>query len=161
MSPVDQPVYIRLAQPDDAPVIAEVIRRAFGQYRDQLTPESGALRETPAAIALELARDSDAILALRGAQLVGCVMIKPQASELYCGRLAVLPEQRGQGIARQLIEAVQAEARSRKLAAVSLSVRIVLTDNQRFFTALGFTETSRAAHPGFEYPTMIHMRKAL
>ena len=53
------------------------------------------------------------------------------------------------------------ETRRRELAGVCLGVRIVLTENQRLFTALGYVEYSREAHPGFDYPTSINMRKAL
>jgi hypothetical protein len=44
---------------------------------------------------------------------------------------------------------------------VRLGVRVVLTENQRLFGALGYRETSREPHPGFDYPTSINMRKAL
>ena len=77
------------------------------------------------------------------------------------GRLAVVPEARGQGIARRLIEAVEDEARRRELAGVRLGVRIVLTENQRFFASLGYVEISREAHEGFDHPTSINMRKTL
>jgi hypothetical protein len=60
-----------------------------------------------------------------------------------------------------LVGAVEGEAVRRGLAGVRLGVRIVLTENQRLFTALGYGETSRDAHPGFEYPTSINMRKSL
>ena len=63
--------------------------------------------------------------------------------------------------ARRLIAAVEAEARRRGLPGVRLGVRVVLTENQRLFGALGYVETSREPHPGFDYPTSINMRKAL
>ncbi len=89
------------------------------------------------------------------------VMIKPVDRDLYFGRLAVTPWARGRGIARRLVEAVEDEACRRGLAGVRLGVRIVLTENQRFFSSLGYVETSREAHPGFDHPTSITMRKAL
>ena len=64
-------------------------------------------------------------------------------------------------LARQGIAAVETEARRRGLAGVRLGVRVVLTENQRLFAALGYIETSREPHPGFDYPTSINMRKAL
>ena len=73
----------------------------------------------------------------------------------------MLPTARGQGIAKRLVEAVEDEARRRELAGVQLGVRVVLTENQRLFTALGYVEFSRDAHEGFDYPTSINMRKAL
>lgn len=77
------------------------------------------------------------------------------------GRLSVAPSARGQGLAKRLIDAVEAEARRRGLPGVRLGVRVVLTDNQRLFQALGYRETSREAHPRFDHPTSINMRKPL
>ena len=57
-------------------------------------------------------------------------MTKLMEDDLYFGRLSVVPEARGQGLARRLIEAVEDEARRRELAGVRLGVRIVLTENQ-------------------------------
>ena len=119
------------------------------------------LRETADGIAAELAHACGAILAERNGRILGCVMVQLMDDDLYFGRLAVVPEARGQGIARRLIEAVEDEARRRELAGVRLGVRIVLTENQRLFTSLGYVEISREAHEGFDHPTSINMRKAL
>ena len=111
---------------------------SFEQYRGKLMPESGAFRETADAIAAELAHDCRRHR--RGAErrVVGCVMVKLMEDDLYFGRLPSLPAARGHGIARRLIEAVEDEARRRELAGVRLGVRIVLTENQRLFTSLGY-----------------------
>jgi predicted N-acetyltransferase YhbS len=152
----------------DAAVLAATIAAAFEQYRGRLVPESAAFRETADAITRELAAGSDAIIAEQDGEVLGCVMIKPaddsddgSSADLYFGRLSVTPAARGRGIARRLVEAVEDEARRRGLAGVRLGVRIVLTENQRLFTSLGYVETSREAHPGFDHPTSISMRKAL
>ena len=152
---------LRAATAADAAALAATIAAAFEEYRGKLQPESGAFQETADAIAAELARDSSAIVAERNGVLVGCVMLKLMEDDLYLGRLSVLPSERGHGIARKLVEAVEDEARRRELAGVRLGVRVVLTANQRFFTSLGYAEYSREAHPGFDYPTSINMRKAL
>jgi predicted N-acetyltransferase YhbS len=152
---------LRPATPADAAALARTIAGAFEQYRGKLQPESGAFRETPASIAAELAGDRGAIVGERNGIVVGCVMVKPMEGDLYFGRLSVLPSERGRGIARRLVEAVESEARSRGLAGVRLGVRVVLTHNQRFFTSLGYVEHSREAHEGFDHPTSINMRKAL
>jgi predicted N-acetyltransferase YhbS len=151
----------RAATSADAPAIAATIAAAFEQYRGKLKPESGAFRETAEGIAAELAKDSGAILAERNGKVVGCVMLKLLEGDLYFGRLSVLPEMRGLGISRQLVDAVEDEARRRELPGVRLGVRIVLTDNQALFKSLGYEEISREAHEGFDHPTSINMRKAL
>lgn len=152
---------LRAATAADAPTVAATIAAAFEQYRGRLQPESGAFRETAEGIADELARDSGAILAEQNGEVLGCVMVKIVDDDLYFGRLAVVPAARGRGIARRLVEAVEDEARRRELAGVRLGVRVVLAENQRLFTALGYVEISREAHEGFDHPTSINMRKAL
>jgi predicted N-acetyltransferase YhbS len=154
-------VVLRSAVAGDAGTIAATIAAAFEQYRGRLIPESGAFRESADTIARELADGTGAIIAERAGETLGCVMTKPVDCDLYFGRLAVVPSARGRGIARRLVEAVEAEAARRGMAGVRLGVRVALIENQRLFTALGYVETSREAHPGFDYPTSITMRKAL
>jgi len=141
-------ILLRAATAVDAPTLAAIIAASFEEYRGKLEPESGAFRETAEAIEAELAKESGAIIAERNGEVVGCVMVKILEGDLYLGRLAVVPAARGLGIARRLVEAVEDEARRRELAGVQLGVRIVLTENQRFFTSLGYVEISREAHEG-------------
>jgi ribosomal protein S18 acetylase RimI-like enzyme len=152
---------LRPAIVSDAAAVAATIAAAFEQYRGKLKPESGASRETAKGIAGELRKGAGAIVAERNGRVVGCVMTKMLEGDLYFGRLAVLPGARGTGVAKRLIEAVEAEARSRGLRGVRLGVRVVLTDNQKLFNSMGYVETSRESHPGFDYPTSINMRKSL
>ncbi|HVX45378.1 MAG TPA: GNAT family N-acetyltransferase [Mycobacteriales bacterium] len=152
---------LRAASAADAASLAATIAAAFEQYRGRLVPESAAFGETAEAITRELADGHGAIVAEQDRAAVGCVMIKPLEGDLYFGRLAVIPSARGRGIARRLIEAVESEAVRRGLAGVRMSARIALTENQRFFSGLGYVEISREAHPGFDHPTSIQRRKPL
>lgn len=152
---------LRPATVSDAAAIATTIAASFAQYRGKLVPESGAFRETTGGISAELNKGAAAIVAERNGEMLGCVLMEEVEGDLYFGRLSVLPSARGLGLARRLIDAVEAEARRRGLSGVRLGVRVVLTENQRLFTALGYRETSREAHPGFDHPTSINMRKPL
>ena len=154
-------ILVRPATSADATLLARTIAAAFAQYRGKLVPESSAFTETPEAIARQFADGVGAFIAERDGRIVGCVMTESMAGDLYFGRLAVLPEARGSGLARRLIAAVEEEARRRGLPGVRLGVRIALPDNQRLFNSLGYREISREAHPGFDHPTSINMRKAL
>jgi ribosomal protein S18 acetylase RimI-like enzyme len=152
---------LRTAMAADAPAIAATIAAAFIQYRGRLVPESSAFRETPEAITEQIGAGSSVIVAERDGTMIGCVVAEPMEGDLYFGRLAVLPEARGLGLARHLIAAVEDEARRRGLPGVRLGVRIALEANQRLFNSLGYREISREAHPGFDHPTSINMRKVL
>ena len=152
---------LRAATLADAPAIAATIATAFAQYRGILVPESSAFRETPEAITTQLAAGSSVIVAERNGTMIGCVVTEVLEGDLYFSRLAVLPEARGTGLAKRLIGAVEDEARRRGLPGVRLGVRIALEANQRLFNSLGYREISREAHPGFDHPTSINMRKPL
>ena len=152
---------LRAATLADAPAIAATIATAFAQYRGILVPESSAFRETPEAITTQLAAGSSVIVAERNGTMIGCVVTEVLEGDLYFGRLAVLPEARGTGLAKRLIGAVEDEARRRGLPGVRLGVRIALEANQRLVNSLGYREISREAHPGFDHPTSINMRKPL
>jgi ribosomal protein S18 acetylase RimI-like enzyme len=154
-------IVLRAAAEADASVLAATIATSFAQYRGKLVPESGAFQETADSIAAELKKGAGAFIAERNGETLGCVMTKPMEGDLYFGRLSVLPAARGSGVAKRLIEAVEADARARGMPGVRLGVRVVLTDNQRLFASMGYRETDREAHPGFDYPTSINMRKRL
>ncbi len=158
--PTSEEIAIRLARVEDAPAIVSVIHRAFAQYDGVLMPQSGAARETADTVAARLG-DESCLLALVGSTLVGCVFYKPIGEAIYFGRLAVLPNRRGQGLARHLIAAVEAAARAAGAATVTLGVRIALPANVTMFAALGYREIGREAHPGFTEPTSITMEKRL
>ena len=152
---------LRTATAIDATAVAATIAAAFEEFRCKLVPESGAFGETAGSIAKELATGTGAIIAEQNGAIVGCVMIRPFEGDLYFGRLSVLPSARGRGLAARLIRAVEDEARARHLPGVRLGVRISLTANQKLFHSLGYREISREAHPGFDHPTSIKMRKKL
>jgi predicted N-acetyltransferase YhbS len=154
-------IVLRAAVEADAPLLAATIAESFAQYRGRLVPESGAFQETADSIAAELKKGAGAFIAESNGETLGCVMTKPMEGDLYFGRLSVLPAARGLGVAKRLIAAVETEARRLGLAGVRLGVRVVLTDNQRLFASMGYLETDREAHPGFDYPTSINMRKRL
>ncbi|MDP2327321.1 MAG: GNAT family N-acetyltransferase [Dehalococcoidia bacterium] len=152
---------IRLAERADAATLAALIVAAFEEYRGWLVPPSAALAETPATIATELAGSYGAALAEVDGMAVGCVLFNPRGADLYFGRLSVLPTHRHTGIAEALVAFVEAEAACRGASGVLLSVRIALPANQRLFARLGYAEVGRQAHPGFDHPTWIDMRKSL
>jgi predicted N-acetyltransferase YhbS len=153
-------IVIRPAREEEAAAIVSLLHGAFAQYDEFLVPRSGAMDETVATIAARL-REETCLVALAGATPVGCVFHKPRGEGIYFGRLAVLQERRGRGLARRLVAAVEAAAAEAGAAAVTLGVRIALPDNVAFFTALGYREIAREAHPGFAEPTSLTMEKRI
>ena len=137
-----------------------MIRAAFEEYRGRLRSESGALGETAETIAAAFA-DHAVSVAENGDQLVGCVLANRQGENLYLGRFAVHPGFRRHGIAGRLLAEAERHARATGAITLTLGVRIALPHNFRYFTARGFREVGREAHPGFDHPTSINLAKRL
>jgi ribosomal protein S18 acetylase RimI-like enzyme len=157
-------VVIRSAGPGEAAVLLAVLRRAFGEYRGALVPESSVFAETPDLIAEKLA-GGGGFLALDGKKPVGCLIAEARAGRGYpigyLGRLAVDRAHRRQGLAWRLMLEGERFARDRGLKVAEVQVRIALTGNIALFQALGYRETDRRAHPGFAQPTYLVMEKSL
>jgi predicted N-acetyltransferase YhbS len=153
-------ITIRFAARAESAAIAELIRAAFEEYRGRLQPESGALGETAETIVAAFA-DHAVIVAETGGRLVGCVLATQQGQNLYLGRLAVHPDFRRYHIASRLLAAAERHARATGAAALTLGVRIALSENFRYFAARGFREIGREARAGFDRPTSINMAKRL
>ena len=107
---------LRPAIVSDAKDVAVTIAAAFDQYRGKLKPESGAFRESAKGIAQELRKGAGAIVAERNGRVIGCVMTKMLEGDLYFGRLAVLPQERGTGAVGPEDQLVGALGRSRRTA---------------------------------------------
>ncbi len=153
-------VTIRNASAAEAAPLLDLMRRAFGEYRGVLKPESSVFLETESVIGGKLAAGGG-FVAERAGRPIGCVIAEPKETRGYIGRLAVLPEARRLGVARRLMLAGEGFIRARGLAAAEVNVRIALTGNIALFQSLGYRETRRLAHPGWPRPTYLVMEKSL
>ena len=138
-----------------------LIMDSFAYMDGVIDPPSSAHRLTLETLA-QKARDEIAFLAHDGEMLVGCIFLKPEPHDcLYVGKLAVSPQAQGRGIGRRLLQLAQAEAARLGLKELRLETRIELVANHASFSAWGFEKTAEKAHPGFQRPTFIEMRKRL
>ncbi len=150
---------IRPIQPADAAAVAALIRAAFGALPEPLDPAPSALRETAASILAHLSQGGG--VAVEQAGIVACVLWSEKDAGLYLGRLAVAPHCRNRGLAAELVQAAEGEARRLGLPRLHLGVRLALPCNRRLFARLGFTETTLHAHDGFARPTWVVAEKWL
>lgn len=109
---MDAPYQIRSAGPADVPGMVEVERACFA---DPWSP--GAIRE---AVQTETSR---AFVAEGPRGILGFVLARTSGSEAEILDLAVLPGSRRQGIARELLRAVQRAAQEAGVAEIFLEVR--------------------------------------
>jgi GNAT superfamily N-acetyltransferase len=134
--------------------------RSFAAMDGVIDPPSSIHRLTPATLAEKAMRET-ALVALVDGALAGCVFLADRGSDVYVGKLAVEPGLQGKGIGRALMDAAERHARGLGRTALELQTRVELTGNQAAFARLGFRETGRTAHEGFDRPTSVTMRKEL
>ncbi|TPI73911.1 GNAT family N-acetyltransferase [Mesorhizobium sp. B2-8-9] len=137
-----------------------LIRRAFAYMDGVIDPPSSAHLLTAEALAAKAKRETG-FLAVENGRIVGCVFALERSRDFYVGKLAVEPRLQGQGVGTRLMRAVEDLARERGMDAIELQTRIELTANHAAFARLGFRETERTAHAGYDRPTSITMRKVL
>lgn len=155
------PVISRL--PDDFdrwPELLALVNDSFGYMDGVIDPPSSAKALTPDGLAAK-ARREICFIATHAGNILGCVFAGERPDCLYIGKLAVTPTQQGLGIGRALVDAAEAHARAIGKPAMELQTRIELLGNHAAFARLGFRETLRTAHPGFDRATSITMRKQL
>lgn len=140
--------------------VLALIVRAFVSMDGVIDPPSSAHRLTVENLR-DKARQETSFAALKDGMIVGCVFVLERTNDFYVGKLAVEPGFQGQGIGRQLMQAVEDLARNRGKPVIELQTRVELTGNHAGFARLGFRETERTAHKGYDRPTSITMRKCL
>jgi GNAT superfamily N-acetyltransferase len=139
--------------PGDAPALARLTGRLgesfIPPWRNPADVASADLRQMLRY--LERPRDNALILlAMEGAAPAGCIFISTE-TDFFTGRpqahlevVAVSPDAEGQGLARQLIEAGEAWARSRAIDQMTLNVFVGNTRARGVYEHLGYVaETIR------------------
>lgn len=148
----------RQIAPSDPALLAvlTLIRRSFAYMDGVIDPPSSIHRLRLS----DLRSPASEVWAL-GDPVLACMILTPHSDVLYLGKLAVAESARGRGLARVMVGAAVDCARILRLPAVELQTRVELTGNQAAFTAMGFVETGRSAHPGHVRPTSITYRLAV
>ena len=152
---MDQPEILSTDDPRLPDVLA-LIQNSFAYMDGQIDPPSSIH-----------AFDLDAVIRHANAGELVVIGCRPRAAmvmaarppTLYLGKIAVALEFRGNGLARRLVAFAGEIAQTRGLTSLTLQSRVELTENHATFRALGFTETARTTHPGFDKPTSITFTK--
>lgn len=136
----------------------EVMRQSFAYMDGVIDPPSSIHRLDIAALR---ATSKTAEIWGIGDPVIACVVLTPKDDALYVGKLAVAADARKLGYARALIDHAVIRAQALDKPALELQVRIELTDNQIAFGKMGFVETARTAHAGYDRPTSVTMRRMI
>jgi ribosomal protein S18 acetylase RimI-like enzyme len=122
------------------------MRQAFAEYAGLLPVESGAHSESLEDV-LAAMRQGGAVLAYLGHDAVGSARYLPEETELYVGRVAVLPTYRRRCIASAMMRFLEGVAAAHGRQSVRIQVRDSLPSNVELYRALGYELVSIDAHP--------------
>lgn len=135
--------------------VLDLIRSAFAGMEGRIDPPSSLHRLTAEGVA-EQARSQEVWV---DAPLRACMFLTVKPGRLYLGKLAVDPNLQGRGLGRAMIEKAEERTCALGFSVLELETRVELVENHEVFRRLGFVETGRTAHPGFDRPTSITFRK--
>lgn len=154
---------IRLATPEEAPLVHSVMLDAFEEYRGLAAP-SGALRESLEYVEGLLREGVEqAALCLVDEVAAGSVRFLHSGDGLYFKRLAVRPGFRGRGVAMAIVGWLEEYARQNGESVIWCNVRSEVPRNVRLYASLGYEaydERVIAKPDGAQVP-VVSMRKVL
>ena len=145
----------RAVHGEDWAQLMVVMRAAFAGMEGRIDPPSSLLRMEVSDLP-DIAKSAE--IWVIGRPIIATVTLTVRPDTLYLGKLAVVPEKQGQGLARELIALAVTRAGALDLPDVMLETRVELVENHAFFRHLGFVETARRAHAGFDRPTTVEFR---
>lgn len=136
---------IRPISPDDAGEVLTIQRAAFASealiYGD---PDMPPLTQTLEELRAELVENFGCV-AVAGHRVVGAVRARLDGELLLIGRLAIAPDQQGEGLGTQLLTAVEGRGREAGATEAELFTGGLSEANQRLYEREGYHRTEETA----------------
>jgi ribosomal protein S18 acetylase RimI-like enzyme len=137
---------IRTALPADAAAVAACVRAAYVGYVGRIGREPAPMTADHAA----LIAAGSVWVAHDAGEVVGVLVLHERDTALLIENVAVRPDRQGRGLGRALVRFAEEHARRAGLAEVTLYTNARMTENLRFYPALGYTEAGRGRQDGFD-----------
>lgn len=160
-------VIVRLATPEDAEAISNVLYEAFGVYRENYTPEAFEV-VTPKAdeIAGRFAEGPQWVAETDG-DVVGTVSLTTEPEGLYIRSMAVHPKAQGNGVGHKLLDAVDEFAATTDIGRIFLYTTYFVPGAKEMYEKHGFewvrdtTAEEWYGTPGLEMDKQVERRETL
>jgi len=136
---------IRPARPEEAPLLAALVERAYAAYVPAIGRRPAPMDDDYAA---RIAAGEAWVLEAEGG-LAGLLVLEARPDHLWLDNIAVDPDHQHAGAGRRLMRFVAEEALRRGLPEVRLLTNEKMTRNLGFYRRLGFAEVERRAEKGF------------
>jgi GNAT superfamily N-acetyltransferase len=134
----------RIARPDEAPALRDLVRAAYAKYIPRLGREPAPMNDDYVA---RIAAGQAWVLE-EGGTMVGALILEDEPGALLLYNIAVAPAAQGAGVGKRLIAFTEDEARRRGCALLRLYTNELMVENVAMYPRLGFTETHRGSEAG-------------
>jgi ribosomal protein S18 acetylase RimI-like enzyme len=145
---------IRLAVATDAEPVRGVVDAAYRHYIGRIGKPPGPMLDD---YATRIADRQVWVLEHDG-RIAGILVLEQGPHGLLLDNIAVLPQWRGRGFGRALIEFAEAESRRRGFGEIHLYTHALMSENIALYRRIGFVETHRVSEKGYN---RVYMTKRL
>lgn len=147
----------------DLEALCTVMHAAFARYNDDPIPSS-ALAETVESLTADVAKGWELYQVALGETVVATAKTFPRGERLYFGRLSVLPQVQGKGIAAFLIHGLADAAKAKGFSVLECKVRQSEHKNIEMYQKRGFELVSSeitVSTTGQQIPTVTMHRSLM
>ena len=137
---------VKAATLDDVKDLHETMILAYQEYI-HIPASTSALDETIESITEKLKNGEEALVVYDHEKAIASVRYIIENDALFFERLSVIPEYRGQRVARLLLNALEEITRSKGYHTIRCKVRMSLTKNMNMYRAFGYTQYGQTIFP--------------
>jgi ribosomal protein S18 acetylase RimI-like enzyme len=132
-------VSLRAATAADVPSLTELVRAAYAHY----VPRIGGPPRPMTDDYAEVVRTQRVIVALRGGQILGLVVLGVSDEGFFVDNVAVDPSHQGIGVGKALLEHAESAARDAGFDSIHLYTHERMTENLALYSRIGYVEYDR------------------
>jgi GNAT superfamily N-acetyltransferase len=147
-------VALRRFLDSDTDQLVQIINKAYS-YQDHV---KGEPRTNPTHLR-KRANEVELYVVAKDGVLIGCVYIEPRDTSLHFGLLTLVPEHRGTGLSRAIMEAIEHYARDSRFISLELDYMSLAPWLKPYYENYGFVATGQIMPWGSI--DLIRMKKGL
>jgi ribosomal protein S18 acetylase RimI-like enzyme len=138
----------------DVPRLSDLVRAAYAHYVERLGAAPRPMTDDYA----EVVRTHRVIVAERGGEIVGLVVLGVDDEGFFVDNVAVDPWHQGIGVGRTLLEHAEVAAREAGFDSIYLYTHERMSENLALYSRIGYVEFDRRPHGD---ANIVYLRKQL
>src|SRR5258708_700922 len=146
-------IMVRPARPSDVPTITACARAAYRHYIERIGRPPGPMLDDYS----EVINARQVLVAERGNAILGILVMDITDEGFYLENVAVVPQARGGGVGRLLLQRAEEEARRQDFDSIYLASHEQITYNQALYLKIGYVVYDHRVING--YPRVFFRKK--